>query len=316
MKKAVFLVTAISGDLSNGILKILAENGFPVYGTDIYEFPVGMDKVIEWKRICRASDSRYLREIAEICRDWGITHVVPGNEAELSVISSNRKIFESMNVKLLVNNQRIIDTFLDKYRTYEALKGIAGINIPCTYTYDGFVPDGKIYIAKLRKSSGSKFAEIIKDKTDLDLERLKVCKDDLIIQEYIDAPDDEYTVGVFCDGSSVRTVIFKRRLKHGYTDFVELVCDKGIESTADIIARKFGLKGYLNIQLRKYKGENYIFEINPRVSGSVYFRHMVGFDDVLWWTDMLDGRKAGDYEMKYSRTVAMRELVEKFVIRE
>ena len=42
------LVTAISGDVANGILKILQDTEDCVYGCDIYDYPVGMDRVITY----------------------------------------------------------------------------------------------------------------------------------------------------------------------------------------------------------------------------------------------------------------------------
>ena len=54
------------------------------------------------------------------------------------------------------------------------------------------------------------------------------------------------------------------------------------EKTCKLIADKINLSGSINIQLRK-KGERVaIFEINPRFSSTVKFRHMMGFEDVIW----------------------------------
>ena len=309
------LVTAISGDLSNGILRILREKSITAYGTDIYDYPVGMDKVSEWEKICPAADESYIDVLIGLCRKWNITHLIPGNETELKVISDNREMFENENIRLLINNRNIIDGFLDKYETYRILSGL-GISVPDTYEYDEFVPDGRRYIAKLRSSCGSKYLEVISTKEDISANRSGIDTDDIIIQEYIDAPDDEYTVGVFSDGDKISTVIFKRKLKHGYTDFVELADDDAMRSIAVKIAGEVGLKGYMNIQLRKKNDVCYVFEINPRISGSVYFRHMVDFDDVIWWLDMLDGEEVEEYVCRYSRVIAMKELVEKTIIRE
>lgn len=84
--------------------------------------------------------------------------------------------------------------------------------------------------------------------------------------------------------------MFKRKLENGYTSFVELIFGKVIKECAITIATATNLKGYINLQLRKYEDKNYIFEINPRKSGTVYFRHMLGFTDVIWWLDMLDSK--------------------------
>ncbi len=310
------LVTAISGDLANGILKVLRGTKANLYGTDIYDYPVGMDKVEKCFKICPAVNKQYLSELIRFCEETKITHIIPANEKELAIISNYRKEFEEKNISLVINSQEIIDVFLDKKRTYDFLKTIDGINVPDTYTFDEFCADGKLYIVKPKASCGSKYLRKVRSTDELLRGNMGNTPNDLIIQEYIDAENEEYTVGVFSDGEEIRTIIFRRKLKNGYTDFVELVSDENIVKDAVLIAKKTHLKGYINIQLRKYQGKNYIFEINPRISGSVVFRHMVGFDDVLWWVHMMDNKKIEDYRPKYRKFIGMRELSEKMVFSE
>lgn len=42
-----------------------------------------------------------------------------------------------------------------------------------------------------------------------------------------------------------------------------------------------------NIQLRTNEGEAIAFEINPRFSSSMFFRHLLGFEDLQWSLDEL-----------------------------
>ena len=139
---------------------------------------------------------------------------------------------------------------------------------------------------------------------------------EFILQEYLPDEGQEYTVGVFSDGENVNTIIFRRKLKDGYSAFVEYVEDDTISNMAIQIAHNIKLKGYINIQLRKKGGLNYIFEINPRISGTVVFRDMLGFRDVIWWLDLIDGKRVPKYENKWKRAIGIRELNEKYVIQE
>lgn len=307
-------VTAISGDISNGILKILNENKEEVYGCDIYKYPVGLDGVKKFWQIKPAKHSGYIGELLDICIENRITHLIPANEVELKVISQNRLKFEESGIKLLINSDEIITNFLDKYKTYDYLKGIKGITVPKTYSYDEFKEDGNKYVAKLRVSCGSKFLHIIQSKKDL--EKLQCNMEDFIIQEYIGNESSEYTVGVFSNGDKIETIIFKRELKNGYSSLVELVRDIEIEEIAKKIAKSIKLRGYINIQLRKERDKNYIFEINPRISGTVRFRYLLGFQDVLWWLDLLDGTLELDYFCRVNKAIGVRELNEKFIYME
>ena len=49
------------------------------------------------------------------------------------------------------------------------------------------------------------------------------------------------------------------------------------------IAKKIGLQGSINIQLKRSSRRAAIFEINPRISGTVMMRHMLRFNDLIWW---------------------------------
>lgn len=307
------LVTAISGNVSNGILKILKETDDEVYGCDIYDYPAGMDKVKVCMKSVMAVLPEYIEDILDKCRKYGITHLIPVNETEIQIISKNIQKFRQENIKVLINNKEILDTFLDKYDTVKYLSAINGVYVPKTYLYDEFHEDGNSYIVKLKNSCGSKFMKVITNKQELD--SIPYEKNNFIIQEYMPDECNEYTVGCFSDGNSISTIIFKRKLEHGYTSFVELVYNDEISQIAAKIAEEINLSGYINIQLRKYKDSYYIFEINPRISGTVYFRHMLGFKDVIWWLDMLDGREY-DYVPEYKRAIGVRELSEKFLVTE
>jgi carbamoyl-phosphate synthase large subunit len=48
------------------------------------------------------------------------------------------------------------------------------------------------------------------------------------------------------------------------------------------IAKGLNLVGSINVQLRLTSKGPIVFEINPRFSSTVFFRHLMGFDDVIW----------------------------------
>lgn len=305
------LVTAISGNVSNGILKALQETGDVLYGCDVYDYPVGMDKVACYWKSLFAVEPNYINHLLSKCEEYQITHLIPVNEAEIKVINENRTIFAERGIKVLINDDFVVDTFLDKYETNKYLANIERISVPETFYAMDFNRRGKKFIVKLNASCGSKFLRIIDNKEELD--GLNLEKNEYIVQEYIDS-EEEYTVGVFSDGNNISTIIFKRKLENGYTSFVELMQDDSIKNDVEAIAKSINLKGYVNIQLRKLNNKNYIFEINPRISGTVYFRHLLGFKDVIWWLDVLDGKNIPSYVCEYKEAIGMRELSEKYVV--
>lgn len=307
------LVTAISGNVSNGILQNLYEGEDIVYGCDIYDYPVGMDKVQEFWKSDLAVEDCYIENLLKKCEEYDITHLIPVNEVEIEKISENRELFEKRNIKLLIQTENTIDTFLDKKKTIEFLEPYISRNLPRLYKKQEMI-DGSNYLIKMRKSCGSKFVKVVSSKAEL--EKFNLEDGTYVIQEYLENEQEEYTVGVFSDGNTIRTIIFKRKLEHGYTSFVELVQCREIENLAKEVAKILNLQGFINIQLRKAGGEYKIFEINPRISGTVRFRYLLGFDDVNWWLDLLDGKAQPEYFPRYKKAIGMRELREKFVILE
>lgn len=302
------LVTAISGDIGNGILKILQELNCEVFGCDVNQYAAGMDKVEEFYRVPFASDEGYTARILEICIKGNIQYVIPVNERELEVLSRKRTIFEDKKIHLVMQENEILELCLDKLKTMEFLEK-QKILTPYTCIAAEGLKKGKKCIVKPRKSNGSKDIKIYEPDEVLPMEKKN---QDNIIQEYVPG-DHEYTVGIFSDGKVCNIISFRRKLKNGYSDFVELVEIKEINEIAYKISSIFDLHGFINVQMREWEGKYYIIEINPRISGTVYFRHMLGYCDVLWWLDYIDGKEIFPYICNYERAVGLRELCEKYI---
>lgn len=305
------LVTAISGNIGNGILKILKPQNCLLYGCDVNEFAAGMDLVQEYWQSKYAVQEGYLEELLEKCRHYGITHLIPVNEREIEVIGKERKKFEDIQVKVLIQSQEILNQCLDKYKTMQLLAD-HGLDVPDTYLIKDEIPyEEKCYICKPRKSNGSKGISVYQSKRDI----VEQAGADFIYQEYINS-DEEYTIGVFKNNNTVNVISFLRKLKDGYSYQVELSENESIVKIAHRVADLLELKGFINIQLRHLNGRYFIFEINPRISGTVRFRHLLGFQDVLWWLDLVDQKETEPYQSIYHKAIGIRELNEKYLILE
>lgn len=303
------LVTAISGDIGNGIVKILKDTDCRLYGSDINEIAAGMDKVDEFWTCKSAFDRDYIQELLEHCIKKHITHLIPVNEREIEVVSKNRDKFENKGIKLAMQSQEVLDICLDKLETSRYLDGI-GLCVPKVIESREQIKSDQKYIIKPRKSNGSKGLIICSGSEIKEM----YFSDTSVIQEYIEG--DEYTVGLFKNKDVVNSIIFKRRLKNGYSNYVELTREKAIDEIVDKISQQLDFEGYINLQMRNMNGKFYIFEINPRISGTVRFRHLLGFEDVIWWLDCLDNIPTPQYKCKYERAVGVRELNEKYLVME
>jgi carbamoyl-phosphate synthase large subunit len=110
---------------------------------------------------------------------------------------------------------------------------------------------------------------------------------------------DEYTCGLYGNGEGVtHSIIFKRKLSnatYGFTVSGEVVEDQAIENILKKVSYSLKLNGSCNIQLRMNKNDPIIFEINPRFSSTVMFRHKLGFRDVLWSCNSILGEVSDPY---------------------
>lgn len=287
------LITAIGGDIGSAIARCLrqSERKYYIVGIDVVKFNQGLEYVDEYYLVPRYTEDNYLKAIREICKEESIECIIPTTEKEIQIFDENRDRFQGTH--LMINNHNILSICLSKYNTAKYLETL-GVNVPKTIRADSVgTIEGFPVVVKADYGNGSKTMRIAYEKNDL--ENLP---EGSIIQEYIGSLEDEYTVGVFSDGAEFRTISFRRKLEMGggMSIYVELVNDRKIDEIAEIIAKAMKLQGYINLQMRKQNGQYYIFEINPRISGTVGFRHKLGFRDVVWWLDFLEENNLEKYE--------------------
>jgi carbamoyl-phosphate synthase large subunit len=311
-KELTILVSAVSGDIGCSAVRSLCEKKYNLIGCDMNPYtPVSGILNGFYKAPSAQDKTGYLRFLNTVIAKENIDCVLPISEPEIKLLSEKRDEILPSGTMLLLNTRHIIETFLDKYRTVQYLSSI-GIKTPRTALlseYDGCF--GFPSIVKSRSGSGSKKLWKVGDQTDLDYVRKK---DDgqMIVQEYIGSDSEEYTTGVFSDGDKVSTITFRRKLGFGGLSVEAILSDDPfIERLASIIAKAVHLVGCINIQSRRVLEDNTFvpFEINPRLSSTLLFRKKFGFDDLIWWVNILRG-KGYSYEKKYRSGRAIRYVSE------
>jgi len=84
-------------------------------------------------------------------------------------------------------------------------------------------------------------------------------------------------------------------LTGGYSGYGEVVENSEINNLLTSIAEKIQLVGSINIQLRLTINGPFVFEINPRFSSTVLFRHLLGFQDLLWSIQEINSEPISPY---------------------
>lgn len=307
-------VTAIGGDIGYGVIKALRQSHYDVniIGCDINKYNYSLD-VVDSFYVCPAysDENNWLAFVLNVLSNTKADYFWPITEPEIKIVQKNREKFA--DVKVIINQDMVIDISTDKGRTAEALRE-AGVETPKTWSEVSvcLTENRKKYplIVKEKFGCGSHGVKIVNSREEL----LEVydCMQDPIIQEYIGNADEEYTMAVFSDGSVVNSIAFRRKLGFGgMSRSVELIHDNQIYEIAEKIAGYLNLIGSINVQMRRVDSTYYVFEINPRISSTIGFRVQLGFNDVEWWVDLLNNQKVEKYTVTDRKVYGIRNVEEK-----
>lgn len=313
MAKLNILVSAVGGDLGQSVIKCLRDSNYQPYilGCDLNPYAGGRADVDEFFQAPPAKDKQqYTDFLLRIIEGKKINYVFLLADVEIIFFNENRESFRETNAIFVVSEKFIVDTFMDKYKTVEFFKG-NGIPYPKTWMpsqYDNQL--GFPLILKKRRGSGSQRLFKVNDKDELQFYLKRY--NDMIVQEYLPGEDNEYTAGLFKYDETIHTITFKRTLAPGgFSQQVELVTDESINEFPEDLARRLTFKGSINVQFRRTDRGCIPFEINPRFSSTVYFRHRFGFKDVLWCLDLYEGRTVS-YTPVYTGGIGVKKFSEAF----
>lgn len=286
MEPSILLIGAKSCSVSEGLLKCLRQAKFKnitlleysndaahLYRVDNYIIsPLTPDNGLD-----------FIDYTISICTSRNINIVIPGSTWEARILSIHREKLLNFNIIPLVNNIQCIELGDDKWITYQILSEL-NISTPQTYIE---IEEGFTYpiVIKPRQGRGSQNVFIAKNREELELliQYFKIKKIEYIIQSYMQRDDQEYTVGVISDsvGKAIQSIVMRRKLLGGATGYAE-VCDHSyINTFCEEVAEKINSTGPINIQLRlDNDGKPFVFEINPRFSGSAPMRMLAGLNEV------------------------------------
>ena len=273
------LVTGCGGDIGLAVGRILQETKIAdsVVGCDIEEDHAGRVFFDRCFVMERAASPKYRERLMQLVEDEQIDLVIPTSEPELRLLYANH--FFGRRALFLMANDTALEIGFDKYKTAEFLREH---DLPYPWTQkalDG-APRELPCILKSRTGCGSKAVHVLTEET---YHEGTVYHEDDIFQEWIAGEEEEYTCGLFRSASGeIRTMILRRKLRGGLTGCGTVEENPAIEALLTSLAEVLELRGSINVQLRLRDGVPYVFEINPRFSSTVRFRHQLGFSDVLW----------------------------------
>ena len=315
-EKITVMVTGLTGGgLGEQILKALrlAGDRYTVVGGDMSPEAKDLAEVEHPLTLPPASAEDYLEAVALACNGHGVRALFPGSEPELTVLGRNRKVLEDAGVLLPVNPPEVLDICLDKFRTNQWLR-VHGFDFPATFLISGSddlerVPDSALpaVLKPATGGGGSNNLHLAQTPEELRFlgQYLLWNLGPFVVQQYVGDPDSEYTVGVLSDmdGVFINSIALRRSILSGLSNRLKVKNRTGkkelgeilavssgvsqgrigrfpeITSVCEEIARKMGARGPLNIQGRRHQGRFFVFEINPRFSGTAPLRALAGFNE-------------------------------------
>jgi carbamoyl-phosphate synthase large subunit len=295
MRTYNILVTGCGGDIAQSIGKILKtySNTGKLIGCDIHNDHAGHFIFHECFIVERVSSPHYNDSVVHLIKAHHIDIIIPSTEYELEYLLAN-EYSDIDNCIVIKPNDLAVQIGLDKFSTIKFLEE-NNLPFPKTLPLDQAAQLSFPFIVKKRRGSGSKTVYKVNDEDTFALVN-KVIGNAGICQEYLDSDNEEFTCAVYRSRAGVlRTIQFRRKLTGGYSGFGIVECEDSIDKLLIKVAQALNLIGCINIQLRLQNGIPKIFEINARFSSTVLFRHLFGYEDLIWSIQDALGHELNEY---------------------
>jgi carbamoyl-phosphate synthase large subunit len=287
------LVTGVGAIIGYGVLRSLRddEKKLRLIGTDIYPDAVGQAWADHFVLAPLTSSGDYSHWLEETIVKHQVDLVIPGIEQDAHYFSDHRELFDRLAVKVVINNQKLVNLTRDKWLMHEELRRI-GSNTRIPSCLEGSFDHlsrtlGLPFILKPRCSYASKGLVKINNQIDFDYFASKLGHD-LMAQPVIGNDDEEFTVAVFGDGQGqvLAQITMQRRLAaDGSTSKAWIRQDQSLNDTVSLLCAHFKPIGPTNLQFRRDKEHWKLLEINPRISSSTSIRTAFGYNEAAMCLD-------------------------------
>ncbi len=314
MSRIPVMVTGVGGGgYGEQILKALhmAKTPYFIVGGDMDAFSLGLSKVDVPYVLPSAGDEAYIEALLLTCKRHGVRALFPGSESELVAMNPHRSQFEQAEIFLPINPPQVIDLCLDKVRSFEWLSS-KGFEVPQTVTINSNedLETVAFFPAVLKPATGSGGSAnlfLAQDQDELFFlgQMLFANIGRFVVQEYVGTVDSEYTVGVLSDmdGTLINSIAVRRGIMSGLSNRIRIPNRTGRNELGPLLAvssgvsqgdvgrfplvtgpceeifGELGAAGVINVQCRLVDDKAYVFEINPRFSGTTSLRAMMGYNE-------------------------------------
>jgi carbamoyl-phosphate synthase large subunit len=314
MSQMSVMVTGVGGGgHGEQIFKALrmAETGYHIIAGDMSPHSKGLLEADEAYVLPPAGDQAYIGALLKVCARHDVAALFHGSEPELRAMSAARDEIQGRGIFLPINPAGVIELCMDKVKTCDFLRAhgfdvSAYSRITSAEDLESF--DGLPAVLKPSIGGGGSanvfLAQTRQELMGFGLYMLSLYPE-FIVQEYVGTVDAEFTVGVLVsmDGELINSIAVKRDIMTSLSNRIKapnrtgraelgpvLALSSGVSQgvigrfpevtgPCERLAAALGCRGALNIQCRLVGEKVYVFEINPRFSGTTSLRAMVGYNE-------------------------------------
>jgi len=323
MKKEIrIILTSIGGLVAPSIIEHLRKSAEEdnkklfIIGINAQKNAVGSFFVDKNFIVPNGDSVNYIPTLFKIAKENKIDIIIPCSDEELLSISKEKKNFMKDNIMPICSNYDIIHKSNDKGLMLQYLKKYKipypkfciPKNIEEVVKFSRAVEyPHKPFIVKPRIARGGRGFRIIKEEFDFLKDRtcnaiklayfldiLKKYKKfpNIVLMEYL--PGEEFSVDSLAYHGQAIYIMPRKRIKAlgGPSIIGETVKNNEIKNMVEKAIRIFGFHLNVNIQL-KYSERNIplIFEINPRISGTIVANDAAGIDLLYYGIKLALGQK-------------------------
>lgn len=292
-----------------------------VIAADCSELAPALYEADKYYIIPRMKEDGYFDAVMEICRKEKVTAVLPLQEDELILISTNRERFEKEGIRVIVSEPDVLQLCRDKYLFLEHMRK-QGIPVLKSYVeltdFDRDYEQGRIrFPVFVKPVCGAGSIGAMKVSCRELLEALfRYSEEPLLIQELCEGR--EFGIDLYVDLLNGKTIDAfvkeKLRMRAGETEKSVTCNDKALRDFACEVASKLKLAGPVDMDVFEKNGTFYISEINPRFGGGFPHAYVCGVDTPSYILTNLNGEENASrlqeereeiYVLKYSDILAL-----------
>ncbi len=294
------MVTGVGAIIGYGILRSLrkADESIRLVGTDIYSDAVGQEWANDFRVAPYTSDKNYLTWLERTIRECEVDLLIPGIEQDLHFYSLHHERIKSFGVTVVLNRPELVEVTKDKWLTHQTLKdwnSPVRINSLLDGNFDGLSQKlGLPFLLKPRRGYASKGLVRVHNREEFKAHH-KDLGEVLMAQPIVGNDDEEYTTGVFGDGSGkvCASITFRRVLAiDGSTAKATVFRNAALDAVIASLCSNARPIGPTNFQFRNTDEGWKLLEINPRISSSTSLRTAFGYNESKMSLDFfLHGKK-------------------------